>query len=254
MYTVNPRVLGTDTDNSFTNRLKVLKQHFTYKSNLTETVATNPPQGNCSVYNETHYGNFETGSTPANHLRVFDQTFEFLADLEAAYDSPVISDGELIFPEILACNILKDFWNYIYNGDSNEEIFLSSLNITFQNCVKIEKDTKNRSDCSSWFELCNPRITSSKCHSIFIRQRFETLCTVIINPYDFEDLPAKTLNHGKKSESRARELYIDVMKLKLRHFVLVRRTDLVNTTVPALIVAYQTTRHLLTLFKIKIFM
>ena len=35
------------------------------------------------------------------------------------------------------------------------------------------------------------------------------------------------LNHEKKFESRARELYIDVMRLKLRHFVLVRETGLV---------------------------
>ena len=30
-----PRISGTDTDNSFTDRLEVLKQHFTSKSNLT---------------------------------------------------------------------------------------------------------------------------------------------------------------------------------------------------------------------------
>ena len=211
-------------------------------------------QGNCSVYNETHYGNFKTGSTLANYLRVFDETFVILANLEAAYDSFVISHGELIFSQISACNIIKDFWNYIYTGDSNEEIFLGSLNITFQNCVKIEKDTRNWSDCSLWFELCNPRITSSKCHSIFIRQRFDTLCPVVVNPCDYEDLAGKTLNHGKKFESRAHDFYTDLMKLKLRHFVLVRGTDLVNTTIPVLAVAYQTTRHLLTLFKIQIFM
>ena len=33
--------------------------------------------------------------------------------------------------------------------------------------------------------------------------------------------------HGKKIESRAQEFYIDVMRLKLRHFVLVRKTGLV---------------------------
>ena len=32
---------------------------------------------------------------------------------------------------------------------------------------------------------------------------------------------------GKKIESRARQLYIDAMKLKLRHFVLTRETGLV---------------------------
>ena len=33
---------------------------------------------------------------------------------------------------------------------------------------------------------------------------------------------------GKNLESRARELYIDVMRLKLRHFVLVRETGLIT--------------------------
>ena len=45
----NPRVSETDTDNSFTNRLEVLKQHFSSKSTLTGIVAVNPPQRN-SVY------------------------------------------------------------------------------------------------------------------------------------------------------------------------------------------------------------
>ena len=68
---------------------------------------------------------------------------------------------------------------------------------------------------------------------MFIRQRnVKTLCTEIINPCDFEDLPAKvkeSLNHGKNFESRARELYIDVMRLKLRQFVLVHETGLITT-------------------------
>ena len=179
--------------------MEVLKQHFTSKSNLTGVVGVNPPQRNCSVYNETHYSNFEIDSTLANHLCVFDETFEFFVNLEPADDSPIISDGEIIFPEIPAYDINKDFWNYIHTGDNNEETFLNSLNITFQNCVKIEKDTRNQSHCSLWFHLRKPRITSSKCHRIFIRQRsFDTLCTEIINPCDFEDLPAKVkeaLNH-----------------------------------------------------------
>ena len=72
----NPRVSETDADNSFTNRLEDLKQHWTYKSNLAGIVAANPPQRNCSVYKETHYGNFEIASILANHLRVFDETFD----------------------------------------------------------------------------------------------------------------------------------------------------------------------------------
>ena len=78
-----------------------------------------------------HYGNFQIGSTLANHLRVFYETFEFLTNLEPADDSPIISDGEIIFPEIPVYDINKDFWSYIYTGGSNEETFLNSLNITF---------------------------------------------------------------------------------------------------------------------------
>ena len=125
-----------------------------------------------------------------------------MENLEPADDSRVISDGEIIFPEILAYHNNKDFWSYIYTGDSNEETFLNSLNIIFQNCVKIEKDTRKQSECSLQFELRKPQSTSSIRHRIFIRQRnFDTLCTEIINPCDFKDLPAKVkaaLNHGKK--------------------------------------------------------
>ena len=199
-------------------------------------VAANPPQRNCYVYNETHYSNFEIGLTLANHF-VSDETFEFLVNLEPADDSSVISDGEIIFPEIPAYDINKDFWSYIYHGDSNEETFLNSLDITFQDCVKIEKDTRNQSDCSLWCELHKPRsITSSIYHRIFICQRnFDTLCTETINPGDIEDLPAKVkeaLNHGEKFESGPCELYIDVMRLKLRHLVL---ASLRNSTIPVLV-------------------
>ena len=251
-YTLcNPRVPGTDTDNSFTNLLEVLKQHFTSKSNLPGIPAANPPQRNCSVYNETHYGNFKIGSTLANHLGVFDETFEFLADLEPEDDSPVINDGEIIFPEIPAYDINKDFWSYIYTGDSHKKTFSNSSNITFQDCVKVEKDTRNQSDFSLWLELGKPCITSSKSHKIFIRQRnFETLCTEIINPCDVKDLPANVeeiLNDGENFESRAREFYIDVMRLKLILFVLVCETCLVIqpplfwlATSPDGLVAYQT--------------
>ena len=154
-----------------------------------------------------------------------------MANLEPADDSSVISDGEIIFPEIPTFDINKDFWSYIYTGDSNEETILSSLYIMLYITLYNLHYIRNQNDCSLWFELRKPRINSSICHRIFISQKnFDTLCTEIINPCDFEDLPAKVkeaLNHGKKFESRARELYIGVMRLKLRHFVLVCETGLV---------------------------
>ena len=95
----------------------------------------------------------------------------FLANLQTVGDSAVISDGEIKFPEIPTHDINKDFWSYIYTRDSNEETFLNSLNITFQDCVKIEKDTRNQSDYSLWFELRKPRITFNTCHRVLISQR-----------------------------------------------------------------------------------
>ena len=76
---------------------------------MTGIVAANPPQRNLSVYSETHYGDFEIGSTLANHLRLFDEIFDFLANAEPADDSSIISDVEIIFPKIPAYGINKDF-------------------------------------------------------------------------------------------------------------------------------------------------
>ena len=89
---------------------------------------------------------------------------------------------------------------------------------------------------------------------------FDTLSTESMNPCDFDDLLAKVkeaLNRGKRFESRASELYIDLMRVKLRHFVLVRETGLVIQTslfgLPSSqdgLVAYQTSDKKL-LLKIK---
>ena len=137
----------------------------------------------------------EIGSTLANHLRAFDETFDLLANLEPADDSPIISDGEILFSEIPAYDINKHFWSQIYTGDSNEETFLNS-----------GKDTRNQSDCSLQFELRKPRITSSKCQRIFLRQRnVDTLYTEIINPCNFEDLPAKFKEALNRGENVSRE-------------------------------------------------
>ena len=168
--------------------------------------------------------------TLTNHLRLLDQVLEFLTNFKPD-DPPVISDGEILFPKILAYDINKDFLSYIYTGDSNEEIFLHSLNITFEGSIKMERNTRNQSDCSLWFELHKPRITSSICQRIFLCQRnSDTLCTESINLSGFEDLQAKikeALNHGKKFESGARELYIDITRLKLRQYFLLLETTII---------------------------
>ena len=54
----------------------------------------------------------------------------------------------MIFSEIPAYDINKDFWSYIYTGGSNKDTFLNSLNLNLLDCVKAEKDTRNQTDCS----------------------------------------------------------------------------------------------------------
>ena len=112
-----------------------------------------------------------------------------------------ISDRDRMFYEIPAYDVNKDCLSYLYTRDGKEDSFLMLLSITSQNSMKLQKDTRSQSDCSLWFELRKLRITFSACHKIFIPPRnFDTLCTEIINPSDFEDLPPKireALNHRK---------------------------------------------------------
>ena len=115
--------------------------------------------------------------------------------------------------------------------DQQQINYISSIFLTKEDVIRIERDTVKQSDCKLWFELRKGRITSSVCHRIFIRKRnFESLCENILNPTPLENLPSKTrevLNHGKLYESRARELYVDVMKHKLKKIIFVRETGVV---------------------------
>ena len=105
------------------------------------------------------------------------------------------------------------------------------LQIQIDNCesLSIEKHTISQSECQEWFEQKKYRITSSNAHKVLIRQKnFETLTeNLFVKNKKCSDITKEALNHGKKFEPIARQIYIDVMKSKLKHNVSVRETSIV---------------------------
>ena len=73
------------------------------------------------------------------------------------------------------------------------------------------------------------RITSSNTHKVLIRQKkFETLtANLFVKNKKCSNITQEALNHGKKFEPIAKQIYIDVMKFKLKQNVSVRETGLV---------------------------
>ena len=73
------------------------------------------------------------------------------------------------------------------------------------------------------------RITSSNTHKVLIRQKkFETLtANLFVKNKKCSNITQEALNHGKRFEPIAKQIYIDVMKFKLKQNVSVRETGLV---------------------------
>ena len=63
------------------------------------------------------------------------------------------------------------------------------------------------------------RITSSNAHKVLIHQKnFETLAeNLFVKNKKCSNITQEALNHGKKFEPIAWQIYIDVMKFKLKH-------------------------------------
>ena len=72
------------------------------------------------------------------------------------------------------------------------------------------------------------RITSSNAHKVLLRQKnFESLTeNLFFKNKKRSNITKEALNHGKKFEPIPRQIYIDVMKFKLKH-VSVRETGIV---------------------------
>ena len=91
----------------------------------------------------------------------------------------------------------------------------------------LEKRTISQSECQQWFEQKKYRTKPSNPHKILIRQKnFETLTdNLVVKNKKCSNITKEALNHGKKFEPIARQIYIEVMKFKLKH-VSVRETGI----------------------------
>ena len=118
--------------------------------------------------------------------------------------------------------------NYFHDVSDSQKVILDFLKVSLDDAVSTkEKTREQRSECSQWFDFRKKRITSSVCHNFFIRQRnFELLCNDLLKRLDPSKHSKKlneALNHGKVFEKKARNLYVDLMRMKLFHDVFVRK-------------------------------
>ena len=100
-----------------------------------------------------------------------------------------------------------------------EEEFLQQLQIGNCKSFSTEKRTNSQTECQQWFEQKKYRITPSNPLKILIRQKnFETLIeNLFVKNKKCSNITKEALNHGKEFEPIARQIYIDVMKFKLKH-------------------------------------
>ena len=118
--------------------------------------------------------------------------------------------------------------------------------LRIDNCesLRIINLTISQSECQEWFEQKKKpnkqtnkqkkkkkkyRITSSNAHKCLIRQKnFGNLTeNLFVKFKKCSNMTQEPLNHGKKFEPIARQIYIDVIKLKLKHNFSVGETSIV---------------------------
>ena len=108
--------------------------------------------------------------------------------------------------------------------------------LRIDNCesLRIINLTISQSECQEWFDQKKKtnkqtkkqekkkkkyRITSSNAHKCLIRQKNLGNLTenLFVKFKKCSNMTQEPLNHGKKFEPIARQIYIDVIKLKLKH-------------------------------------
>ena len=104
--------------------------------------------------------------------------------------------GDLIFPR-------KDVVHGIL-----PEVYRNRIhNILYEEAIAIEESTRDQANSARWFEERKTRITASNFHKIVKRKMAvtEKFVDSIINPKSFN---SKAVSYGKKSETKAREVYV----------------------------------------------
>ena len=91
-----------------------------------------------------------------------------------------------------------------------EEV-LERLNLSHEERMQLEVDTRSQSECERWYEARRVRITGSKCGRIIVqRQKTIPLLRFCLYPKPMMFLP-KPIAWGRKNESKARCKYTEYM-------------------------------------------
>ena len=178
------------------------------------------------AYTDTNHGQFLLGSPLSFHLQM-DSIQSLLTNLDICVSHP-----NNIFPEELPLKFLTVEKIVIPNLTfTDEEMkFLECLKVSKIEAKTIEKNTVPQSLRNKWFEMRKHRITSSNAHKVFIRQRnFEALVEVFLSPGNktFPKSVQDAMEHGRICEPIARDIYQEIMNVKLKREVIIRETGLV---------------------------
>ena len=94
----------------------------------------------------------------------------------------------------------------------SKEDIKKSLNVTIQERIKIEKNTRSQSNSSDWFAARARRITGSKCGRILCqKERTDALLTSVLYSKPMMVLPPP-IKWGRENEKRACEAYVNFMR------------------------------------------
>ena len=105
---------------------------------------------------------------------------------------------------------ISDFVELEEKTTTAEEV-LERLNLTHEERVQLELDTRSQSECDRWHEARRVRITGSKCGRVIIqKEKTIPLLRFCLYPKPMIHLP-KPIAWGRKNEPKARRKYTDYM-------------------------------------------
>lgn len=128
----------------------------------------------------------------------------------AAYTLSDSSESEYEFENTVHDNVL----DLAKTANNTFENFLNVLKMYYNRdvCEQIFQDSKSQSSCDTWFYQRLGRITASIVHScLHFTGRNENgfLIKQILGQYNNSNINVASLNHGKKYEIKARDMYIE---------------------------------------------
>lgn len=180
-------------------------------------------------YVDTKFGMFPLGSPLSFHLQAIDDDFKLLTNIFTCSNIIKKQTKDMCDLPYKFFNGTESFIPKDWTLSGHEEEFLKTLQIDGDMAKLIEKSTVEQSNCDEWFQQRKFRITSSNAHKVYIRQKkFESLADGFTGKQKKRNkFVEEAMQHGRKCEPIARDLYADITKYKLKRNIIVRETGIV---------------------------